>query len=103
MLDNKEYYGNLFEFYKDLLTANQIEVCTQYFFYDYSLFEIAEEVKISKQAVKDTLDKAVANLEKFEAVLHLSSRYDKFKALKANKTNMDYKAYIQALENLMEE
>lgn len=103
MLENKEYYCNLLDYYKPFLTDNQIDVCTQYFYYDYSLAEIAEIVNISKQGVKDCLDKAVANLEKFENVLHLSKKRCEYNALKANKSNMSEKDYIQAIEKIMEE
>ena len=103
MLEDKELYCNLFEFYKEFLTPNQVVVCEQYFFDDYSLSEIAESVSISKQAVKDTIDKAVTNLERFENSLHLNSRYEQYKKLHANKNNMSINDYISALERLLEE
>lgn len=103
MLSDKELYGNLYMFYKEFLTNNQKQVCEQYFFFDYSLAEIAEKVNISKQAVKDALDKAIANLNKCESILQLNAKYIKFKSLKAKKQDMKVQAYITALEKLIEE
>lgn len=102
MLEDKELYCGLFEFYKEFLTPNQIKVCEQYFFDDYSLFEIAEQENISKQAVKDTLDKAISNLLKFESSLHLLDKYKQYKKLLANKESMNVNDYVKALESLLE-
>ena len=103
MLEDKELYCNLFEFYKEFLTPNQVAVCKQYFFDDLSLSEIAEILNISKQAVKDTLDKSISNLDKFEGVLHLNSKYNQYKKLFANKNNMSASEYISSLEHLLED
>ena len=48
---------NLFSLYGKLLNKNQIEVCNAYYKKDLSLTEIAEELKISRQAVLDTIKK----------------------------------------------
>ena len=103
MIENKEQLCLLFEFYKDLLTENQALCFEQYYFLDISLNEIAEQTNISKQAVKDTLDKAKNNLSKYETALGLAKKYFKFNELKKKKETMRVQEYVIQLEKIFEE
>ena len=63
-------YSQLFDTYGALLTEVQREMCEQYFLYDLSLSEIAEEKGVSKQSVSDTLKKSRELLDYYEETLH---------------------------------
>lgn len=63
--------NELLDLYGALLTARQQEILSLYFQEDLTLSEIQENLKISKAAVHDTLKKAIAAMEQYEAVLQL--------------------------------
>ncbi|HAN94237.1 YlxM family DNA-binding protein [Candidatus Darwinibacter acetoxidans] len=65
----------LFDFYGALLTERQQDVFQLYFGDDLSLGEIAEELRISRQAVYDTLRRVGLILEEFEAKLGLVQKH----------------------------
>lgn len=61
----------LFDYYGALLSEKQKETFRLYYFYDCSLNEIAETLKISKQAVSINLKRAEDNLRSFDGALKL--------------------------------
>lgn len=65
----------LFEFYATLLTEKQMNYVELYYADDYSLAEIAETYKISRQAVYDNIKRTEKVLESYETKLHLYSNY----------------------------
>ncbi len=103
MFDALERVCVLYDFYKELLTQRQTSMFESYYIYNVSLGEIAQNEGISKQAVKDALDKAIANMEKYEQALKLVYKHSKFVALKNNKQNLSLENYVEQLENLCEE
>ena len=71
-------YFQLFDTYGALLTDVQREMCEQYYLYDLSLSEIAEEKGVSKQSVSDTLKKSRELLDYYEEKLHHNEVNRKF-------------------------
>jgi hypothetical protein len=65
----------LYDFYVALLTEHQRACFSMYHSDDYSLSEIAEELKITPQAVSDMLKRTTKKLEKYEEKLGLVQRY----------------------------
>ncbi|MEY8445180.1 putative DNA-binding protein [Enterococcus ratti] len=65
----------LFEFYSTLLTEKQMNYMELYYADDFSLGEIAEEYKVSRQAVYDNIKRTSKILEDYEKKLHLYSNY----------------------------
>ncbi len=61
----------LFDLYGPLLTPKQREAVRLYYEQDLSLGEIAEECRVSRQAVYDLLRRAENALEKYEQKLGL--------------------------------
>ena len=59
----------LFDVYKNLLKGKTVEVMDLYLNYNFTLSEIAEQMKISRQAVFDYVQKAEKKLEDFEKKL----------------------------------
>ncbi|VEU82646.1 YlxM family DNA-binding protein [Acholeplasma hippikon] len=88
-IDKNEYLNELFSYYGSLLTDKQQEYFVSYYQYDLSLFEIADEKGVSRNAVHDQLKIAEKHLYEFEEKLNLvklSTRrkelLDKFEATK---------------------
>lgn len=63
--------ADLFVLYGQLLTPKQRRLFEDYYFADFSLNEIAENLQISKQAVSDQLRRALNKLERYEESLGL--------------------------------
>lgn len=62
-------FGSLYETYGALLTKKQQRCLELYFCEDYSLAEIAEEMRVSRQAVHDLLKRVEQTLEHYEKIL----------------------------------
>lgn len=58
-------------YYKNLLTERQKKCLEMYYEYDYSLNEIADILKISKQGVSDNIKRGIENLSEFEDKLKM--------------------------------
>ncbi|MDF9824411.1 putative DNA-binding protein YlxM (UPF0122 family) [Breznakia sp. PF5-3] len=70
-----EKMNKLLDFYECLLTAKQQEIMNYYYRDDYSLSEIAENLKITRSAVQDNIKRASHSLETYETKLKLSKKY----------------------------
>ena len=64
--------SELLNVYADMLTGKQREALSMYCDCDCSLSEIAGEVGISRQGVRDAIVKGEATLVKLEEMLHLA-------------------------------
>ena len=71
----REHLIELFGYYKNLLTDKQRNYFEEYYLYDCSLAEIAENEGITRQAVRDNLKKGEKKLFEYE---------DKLKIMKKN-------------------
>lgn len=65
----------LVDFYGNLLTEKMLNMIELKYFDDLSLSEIAEQTGVSRQAVHDTLKRAVTTLEQYEEKLGLIERF----------------------------
>ena len=70
-IDNMAFESLLYDFYGVLLTDTQREVMELYHEENYSIVEIARELKVSKQAIYDNLKKSDRILREYEAKLGL--------------------------------
>lgn len=59
-------YIELFDVYGKLLTKKQQSIFNLYYMSDLSLREIAENLEVTHQAVKDSLDKSRSLLDNYE-------------------------------------
>lgn len=64
--EEKIRIARLYDCYGILLTDRQRSCMERYFYEDLSLTEISEELKVSRQAIHDTLKKSEQLLEKYE-------------------------------------
>jgi len=75
LLEKTTRINYLFDFYQSLLTPKQRSYMDMYYREDYSLGEISELLKVSRQAVYDNIRRTEKILESYEKKLGL---YDKF-------------------------
>ncbi|MBQ9801824.1 MAG: HTH domain-containing protein [Clostridia bacterium] len=95
MFEKNLQLAELIDVYAELLSERQQRVLDLYYNQDLSLGEIAEDVGISRQGVRDSIKKAERELFFFESKLHLVAREnavreagDKLLALLPGKTEM---------------
>ena len=103
------YIARYNDYYGLLLTAHQCDMIKLYYDCDISLFEIAEQFDISRQAVRDSIKRAEQLLTKYENALGL---YHKDKELQSAIRTIEYKlgeeqltvinAELDSLKTLME-
>ena len=72
---SKIQLSELLSVYGEMLTDKQKDALTMYCDCDCSLAEIASEVGISRQGVRDAIVKGEATLTKLEDALHLAELY----------------------------
>ena len=75
MFEKNLKIGYLLDFYGDILPDRKREVLDFYYNDDLSLAEIAEDIGISRQGVRDIIKKAEEQLLFYEAKLGLASRF----------------------------
>ena len=68
--------GILLDFYGDLLTEKQRDTLDLYYNKDYSLAEIAEDLDISRQGVRDFIKRGEKQLHDFEDSLKMEQRFN---------------------------
>ena len=69
--------NRLLDIYGRLLTKQQFEIMSDYYYCDLSLSEISELRKISRTAVSDAIKTASKKLDKFEKSLRICGVFDK--------------------------
>lgn len=75
MLERVLKIGRLYDFYGALLTDKQRYCMEMHYLHDLSLAEIADELKVSRQAVHDILRRGEQILAEYESKLGLVERY----------------------------
>lgn len=90
---------DLFEVYGELLAEKQKNYVRDYYLYDLSLKEVADEYNISRASVLDTLKQATKKLEEFEETLHLLEKRVKIRAIL--ESNMEKAKILEELERIL--
>lgn len=95
-------YSELLEIYQELLTPTQKDIMIDYFHYDLSLSEIAENRNVSRAAIEDALNKGVKKLIDYENKLCLLNKKEKIlKILDELKKDISDKKKIEEIERLV--
>ncbi|MEE1197859.1 MAG: sigma factor-like helix-turn-helix DNA-binding protein [Acutalibacteraceae bacterium] len=71
----------LFDYYGDCLSDKQRELFDFYYNEDYSLAEVAQNVGISRQGVRDSVKRTEQQLREFESKLRLCEKTNDLKAV----------------------
>lgn len=94
-------YVKLTNIYKELLTHTQAEVLEDYYCYDLSYSEIAENRKISRAAVEDAIKKGMKKLDEFESKLHILENSEEILKITAEmKNNSQNKDNLEKIEEI---
>ena len=92
--------GSLLELYKNLLSEKQKEYLIEHFEEDYSLSEIANNHKVSRQAVYDNIRRGVKLLNEYEQKLNMF-QHEKRLREKLEELKQDFRPEL--LDNILEE
>jgi uncharacterized protein len=83
-MENVVYYSALFDYYGELLTTVQQDYFKAYYFDNLSLSEIADNFKVSRNAISKTLKEVTQKLDFYEQILNLNKNKIKIKELLNN-------------------
>ncbi len=96
-MDKREYYIELYEEYKKLLTNKQQEYFENYYFEDLSLNEIADNSKVSKSLVSKTINQVINKLEEYESILNLNSKNKELKKIVKETKDIKLKSKLEEI------
>jgi hypothetical protein len=106
ILEKRETASRLYEAYQGFLTASQKRLFEDYYVYDLSLGEIAENRKISRSAASDSLNKALAKMRSCENKLCFLSKKEALtgigEEIKKASTPEEKEAAIKKLEEYLD-
>ncbi len=88
------YYTCLFDYYKDLFTKTKKDYFIDYYFSNLTQEEIAENYKVSKNAVSKTLKEVKEKLDYYEEKLKLYHNKEKIKTLLSSSEFTKIEEYI---------
>ena len=83
MSEKNMRYCLLLDFYGEVLSENQREMMDLYYNEDFSLSEIADEIGITRQGVRDAVRRAEESLDTLEEKLGLIARFDRLRSQRA--------------------
>lgn len=99
-------YNNLLHIYSSQLTPTQQKILEDYFVYDLSLGEIAEQREVSRAAVEDAVKKGLKKLETLENELHLLEKRESLlklaKTMKENAKDDKCIALAEEIERIID-
>ncbi len=94
-MEDSVKFSVLLELYGKLLTEKQYELLDYYYNQDIGLSEIAENLGITRQAVRDNLKKGENNLNDFETKLHLLQKRNEILKICEQIKNSELKKKLQ--------
>ena len=95
-MENNIKYSMLYDIYGKLLTKKQQSIFEEYYLYNLSLREIADNKKISYQAVRDSIKTSLNMLDECESKIGMFALKDKIKKV-CSKDNFDKNEILKIL------
>ena len=92
------HISDLLDVYGEFLNGKQRELCGYYYNDDLSLSEIAENVGITRQGVRDIIKRAGQRLEDLEEKCRYCERFSKLKELSESARKGDRQASEQIFD-----
>ena len=83
MSEKNMRYCLLLDFYGEVLSDHPREMMDLYYNEDFSLSEIADEIGITRQGVRDAVRRAEETLDSLEEKLGLIARFERLRAQRA--------------------
>ena len=74
MFEKKLFLNELFDLYAPLLSEKKQDVFLMYYGEDLSLSEISQQTGVSRQGVRDLLERSAAELERYDDALGLAKK-----------------------------
>ena len=81
MFEKNLEMSQLLDFYGETLSERKLSVTSLYYNEDLSLAEVADEIGISRQGVRELIKKAEKELTELEEKLGLAERFNRLRAL----------------------
>ena len=100
-LDTVIRYSELLNLYHNLLSTTQKEILEDYFFYNLSFSEIAENRHISRAAVEDAVKKGKKKLDEYEEKLCSLKVLQIIHFAKSKTTNEEIASKLEEAERIM--
>ena len=94
-------YTELLSLYQNLLSKTQKEILEDYFFYNLSFSEIAENRQISRSAVEDAIKKGKKKLDNYEEQLCSLKILHLIHDVKAESNDPKVKEQLEEAERMM--
>ena len=98
-------YNSLLLIYQELLSKTQKEILTDYFAFNLSISEIANNRDVSRAAVEDAIKKGHAKLDELENALGVYSKNSKIKelldSLKETNSEKEKNSIIEEIERII--
>ena len=94
-------YSELLSLYQNLLSETQREILDDYYNFNLSFSEIAENRHISKSAVEDAVKKGKKKLDEFEKQLSSLKVLQIVHDLKANTNDKETISKLEEIERIM--
>lgn len=103
VIEKKIRFHQLYDIYGKLLTDKQKTAFEYYYLDDYSLSEIAEILKVSRNAVYEQINIATSYLDEYEQKLNiLNNREIMHKLIEKYKKNQNQDPLLKSLINDLE-
>lgn len=93
-MENVLYLTNLYDYYAKLFTDKQQSYFEDYYFDNLTMEEIAENNKVSKNAISKTLIEVKEKLLEYENILHLYENKIKISKILDENTFNKIKDYV---------
>lgn len=91
------YYGELYDLYQQLLTDKQRSYFEDYYFQNLSLGEMAENYKVSRNAIFKQLRIVTDKLEEYEEKLQLLEKRKKLEEISQAIDDLSIKKQLEEL------
>lgn len=101
-LDQVLHYSELLNLYQNLLSETQREILDDYYSYNLSFSEIAENRHITRSAVEDAIKKGKKKLDEYENKLGSLKALEVLRDLKANTSDSETLEKLEEIERIME-
>lgn len=103
VIEKKIRFHQLYDIYGKLLTDKQKTAFEYYYLDDYSLSEIAEILKVSRNAVYEQINIATSYLDEYEQKLNILNNREKMhKLIEKYKKNQNQDPLLKSLINDLE-
>ena len=100
-LDSVVRYSDLLSIYHSLLSPTQKDVLEDYYLFNLSISEIAENRKISRSAVEDAIKKGKQKLDQYEKELCSLTALKKIQAIKTMTDDKKITSEIDEVERII--